>query len=143
MSAGWKSARITPLDGLAFLISAITAGSPLAMAACRALAKPRTGGAPATRAFNSANGMRALRSATSCDLRARMVLRMSLMDRLPGRRCCGYGKSENSGLASQHTAGGDVLLHARTGTAIGDHRACAHQTIGDAVGHAGHIQRGA
>src|SRR5690606_28283436 len=116
MSAGRKSGRITPLDGLAFLTSAITAGSPLAMAACNALAKPRTGEASATRAFSSTNGTRALRSATSCNLRARMVLRMSLMVLLPGRRALRawvIGRERSNG-GGQHTAGGDILLHAGT-----------------------------
>src|SRR5690606_26379149 len=108
------------------------------MAAWSELAKPRTGEASATRAFSSANGTRALRSATSCSLRARMVLRMSLMVLLPGRRALRARVigSERSNGGDQHAAGGDVLLHAGTGAAVGDDRAGARQAVGDAFRNA-------
>ena len=56
MSAGAKRSRMTPLLGLAFLISAITAGSPAAILACSAAAKPRGSGMALQRAINSACG---------------------------------------------------------------------------------------
>lgn len=67
------------VGGLAFFTSAITAGSPLATAACSARTKPRTGGALARAACSSSRGRWARRWATSSALRARIVCRMSLI----------------------------------------------------------------
>src|SRR5687768_12252299 len=49
------------------------------MRSCNASAKPRTGEASLARAISSASGTLALRAAISSALRARIVLRMSLI----------------------------------------------------------------
>src|SRR5690606_24726045 len=87
----------------------ITAGSPWAMAACRAAAKPRTGPASRARAATSASGRRARRSAISSALRARMVCRMSLMGSLYGaapRPGPGPPFSHEPGAARRRSVGG-------------------------------------
>jgi hypothetical protein len=69
----------TPLLGLAFLTSAITALTPFASFARSAASNPRVGAASAARARCSAKLARALSVATSCALRAKMVFKISLM----------------------------------------------------------------
>lgn len=70
---GTKCSRITPLLGEAFLISAITAGCLRLACSISALAKPRGASAVLARRSSSARLTRALRSATSWNLRA-MIL---------------------------------------------------------------------
>ena len=64
-AGGSKSARIKPLDGLAFLISAISANSPPARLASSAATKPRGGAASRARALISAGGTRDFAAAIS------------------------------------------------------------------------------
>src|SRR5574343_685191 len=79
MSAGMKSARSTPLLGLAFLISAITAACPLAILARSAPSKSRVSTRLSASARITSNGRRFLAAATSSCLTATILFRMSLM----------------------------------------------------------------
>jgi hypothetical protein len=72
MAAGSKSSRRSPLEGLARLISAITAGSPAAIFARRAAAKPRIGGAARALDSRAAGGSMAF----AADISARFAWRM-------------------------------------------------------------------
>src|SRR3989338_5083544 len=77
ISAGQKSARSTPLLGLAFLISAITAAWPAAILARIAPTKSRGAAACSASARTAASGLRICASFTSCAFTARIFLRMS------------------------------------------------------------------
>src|SRR3990167_6710055 len=81
MSAGMKSARITPLLGLAFLISAITAAWPLAILARNAPSKSRVSTRLSASWRRAARGRRFCAAATSSCLTATILFRMSLMGR--------------------------------------------------------------
>src|SRR6266446_5644203 len=77
IAVGSKLARNTPLLGLAFLISAITADSPAAIFARNAPSKSRGGGAARAARSVSANGRTRLAAAISSALVARIRVRMS------------------------------------------------------------------
>jgi hypothetical protein len=77
MSAGRKSSRSTPLLGLAFFTSAITAASPAATLPVSTSAKPRVAGACSTRPARSRNGNRSARAVISSTLRSRIFFRIS------------------------------------------------------------------
>lgn len=79
MAAGSKFARSNPLLGLAFLISAITAGVPATILLRRAAEKSRGGGMLFTAACSAESGVLALAAATSFTLTARMRSRISAM----------------------------------------------------------------
>src|SRR3990167_3466439 len=81
MSAGMKSWRITPLLGLAFLISAITAAWPLAIFARSAPSKSRVSTRLSASWRMVARGRRFCAAATSSCLTATILFRMSLMGR--------------------------------------------------------------
>src|SRR5690606_30335140 len=132
MSAGRKSWRITPFEGLAFLTSAMTAGSPAAMRRSIAAANPRTGGPSAARAARSASVVTTRRSATSSRLRARIRSRMSVNTASSG--CHGR---------CQAARDGDELVQPGPRRAAGHGLAGAPDAVGDVPGHAGHVQRGA
>src|SRR6202521_3009193 len=77
MAAGSKIGRNTPLLGLAFLISAITAERPAAILARSAPAKSRGAGDASARLPISLKGTAAFAAASSLALVARMRVRMS------------------------------------------------------------------
>src|SRR3990167_6368592 len=77
MSAGSKSARSTPLLGLAFLISAITAAWPLAILARSAPSKSRVSTRLSASARMASKDRRFSAAATSSCLTATILLRMS------------------------------------------------------------------
>ena len=77
MAAGSKIGRNTPLLGLAFLISAITAERPAAILARSAPAKSRGLGDDPARARISLKGIAASAAASSLALVARIRVRMS------------------------------------------------------------------
>src|ERR1700720_837410 len=77
MAAGSKIGRNTPLLGLAFLISAITAERPAAILARSAPAKSRREGDAAARLRISLKGTAAFAAASSLTLVARIRVRMS------------------------------------------------------------------
>src|SRR6202163_508696 len=77
MAAGSKIGRNTPLLGLAFLISAITAERPAAILARSAPAKSRGAGDAAARLRISLKGTAAFAAASSLTLVARIRVRMS------------------------------------------------------------------
>src|SRR5574343_1918754 len=79
MSAGMKSARITPLLGLAFLISAITAAWPWAILARSAPSKSRVSTRLSASWRMVARGRRFCAAATSSCLTATILFRISLM----------------------------------------------------------------
>src|SRR5918993_3417216 len=104
MAAGWKSSRRTPLLGLAFLISATTAGLPASSRLRNAPSKSRAGGAARAFASISANGAAAFADASSSVLVARIRCRMSLIG--SGlRRELGRQRDERVELASRGAAG--------------------------------------
>jgi hypothetical protein len=76
--AGWKSSRSTPLLGLAFLISAITADAPAAIFARIAATKSRAGPAASASARSATSGRSRLAATTSSRFTARILRRMSL-----------------------------------------------------------------
>eukprot|EP01137_Pigoraptor_chileana_P020486 Opistho-2@82927 len=124
MAAGRKSARITPLLGLAFLISAITPLWPAAILARSAASKPRT----SVRASASSRWLareRFLRAAaTSSTLTSQMRCRMSAMLR-----------------HSQRLRGGHELRQLGPRRAAGDQLARPGDTLGDRVHHIGGVER--
>src|SRR5215831_1114920 len=77
MSAGSKFARSSPLLGLAFLISATTAGRPAATLARKAPSKSLTSRASSARRRRAARSTTAFALATSSALAARIICRMS------------------------------------------------------------------
>src|ERR1700730_7310717 len=77
MAAGSKIGRNTPLLGLAFLISAITAERPAAILGRSAPAKSRVGRDAAARLCISLKGIAAFAAASSFALVARIRVRMS------------------------------------------------------------------
>src|SRR3990167_5656968 len=79
MSAGMKSARSTPLLGLAFLISAITALCPAAILRLSAPSKSRVSTRLSASARMAAKGTRFWAAATSSRLTATIWFRMSDM----------------------------------------------------------------
>src|SRR5664279_602904 len=79
MSAGMKSSHNTPLEGLAFLISAITAGCPAAILARRAPTKSRVSTRDSASARTMASGFLFCAAATSSRLTATIWFRMSVM----------------------------------------------------------------
>src|SRR6185312_1429788 len=156
IAAGSKSTRITPLLGLAFFTSAITAGRPASIFASMAAANPRVSGCSAMRAVNSASGNRLRRSATSSALRVRMRLRMSVM----ASRSMGYGcilmrhaARRNSSAArrapellwrpGQSARDRHEGLHLRMGGAAGNRGARQLDAGADIVDHIGRIESGA
>ena len=73
MAAGWKSSRITPLLGLAFLISAMTPALPSACLARRAATKSRRSWRASASARTAASGRLFSAAAISWRLVAMMV----------------------------------------------------------------------
>src|SRR3989339_2279633 len=74
-----KSARSTPLDGLAFLISAITAGWPAAILARRAPTKSRVRTRLSASKRMAASDLRWMAAATSSHFTATILFRISVM----------------------------------------------------------------
>ena len=80
MLAGLKSCgRIKPLDGLAFLISAITAGKLAACLARMAPTKSRVAACSRAWALMSSKAVWARKAATSSALVAKICFKMSFM----------------------------------------------------------------
>src|SRR3990167_620346 len=79
MSAGMKSSRSTPLLGLAFLISAITAAWPAAILALKAPSKSRVSKRLSASKRTTSSGFFLRAAAISSCLTATILLRMSLM----------------------------------------------------------------
>src|SRR3954469_13516656 len=89
MSAGMKSGRITPLLGLAFFTSAITAGLPAAIFARSAPSKSRVSTRLSASSRTASSDFFFFAAATSSCLTATILSRMlSLMSarQLPGNR---------------------------------------------------------
>src|SRR5262252_7035596 len=84
MPAGSKSARSSPLLGLAFLISATTAGRPAATFLRNAPSKSLVSGASSARRRNDATSTPRFALATSSALTARIFCRMSATRQLLG-----------------------------------------------------------
>src|SRR5690349_16676463 len=79
MSAGMKSSRSTPLLGLAFLTSAMTAGLPAAILARSAPSKSRVSTRLSASSRTASSDRLFLAAATSSCLTATILSRMSLM----------------------------------------------------------------
>src|SRR5574343_1168298 len=94
MSAGMKSSRSTPLDGLAFLTSAITAAWLAAILARKAPSKSRVSTRLSASARMAAKDFFLRPAATSSRLTATILLRMSLI--------CLFLLRRRTGLAHVH-----------------------------------------
>src|SRR3990167_6150100 len=90
MSAGMKSSRNTPLLGLAFLISAITAAWPLAILALMEPSKSRVSKRLSASKRTTSSGFFLRAAAISSCLTATILFRMSLMG-VGLRRFFGWG----------------------------------------------------
>src|SRR4051812_38773837 len=114
---------MTPREGLAFLISAISAGRPRVWLRSMARMKPRGGGIERARDSISAGGTERLAAAISARLLSSICLRMSATQAplLVGDR--------------------DQAVDALGGPAVGDDRRGERSAFADVVREAGHNQR--
>src|SRR5574337_990723 len=137
MSAGMKSSRITPLLGLAFLISAITPAWPLSILARSAPTKSRVSTRLSASRRMSAKGRRFLAAATSSTFTSQIFFRMSDMAWLLGA----VGGGAGSGRELLRV--GHEFLQLGQGRAAGQGLLRAPQAVLQGLGHVGRVQRGA
>src|SRR3954453_16086368 len=123
MSAGMKSARSTPLLGLAFFTSAMTAAWPAAIFARRAASKSRVSTRVKASSRTASSGFFFLAAVTSSCLTATIWSRMSLIS------------------ACQRLGGAHQLVHLRARRAGLQRGACTGDPVRDAGSDVGGVQR--